>query len=160
ARVRELLGVEAPFPDDGYQGEYIREIAQDYVRSHPEDPGANEPEAIRKFAVAALRREQDADLAAFGVRFDTYYLESSLYSDGLVGQTVGAFLAAGRTYERDGALWLRTTEFGDDKDRVMRKSDGTYTYFVPDIAYHVTKWRRGFRRAVTEVGADHGGSLA
>jgi arginyl-tRNA synthetase len=160
ARVRELRGGDAPFPEDGYQGEYIREIAQDYVRAHPEDPDANDLERIRNFAVAALRREQDADLAAFGVRFDTYYLESSLYSDGLVDQTVRGLIDAGRTYERDGALWLRTTEFGDDKDRVMRKSDGSYTYFVPDIAYHVTKWKRGFHRAVTELGGDHAGSLA
>jgi len=160
ARVRELSGEQAPFLGDGYQGEYIREIAQEYVRVHPEDPDANDAEAMRTFAVGVLRREQDADLAAFGVRFDTYYLESSLYSHGLVDQTVNALVAAGRTYERDGALWLRTTDFGDDKDRVMRKSDGSYTYFVPDIAYHVTKWKRGFRRAVTEVGADHAGSLA
>ena len=114
----------------------------------------------RDFAVAALRREQDADLAAFGVRFDDYFLESSLYSDGLVDATVSALIAAGRTYEKDGALWLRTTEYGDDKDRVMRKSDGSYTYFVPDIAYHVTKWKRGFGRAITELGADHAGSLS
>jgi arginyl-tRNA synthetase len=161
ARVRELSGdTTAPFPEDGYQGEYIREIARDYVQAHPKDAAADDAEAIRVFAIAALRREQDADLAAFGIRFDAYYLESSLYTSGLVDETVRALAKAGKTFEQDGALWLRTTEFGDDKDRVMRKSDGTYTYFVPDIAYHVTKWRRGFRRAVTELGADHGGSLA
>jgi len=160
ARARELGGSDAAFPVDGYQGEYIREIAQDYVRAHPGDALADDFEAIRGFAVDALRREQDADLAAFGVRFDTYYLESSLYTDGLVDETVSALVATGRTFERDGALWLRTTDFGDDKDRVMRKSDGSYTYFVPDVAYHVTKWKRGFGRAVTELGADHGGSLA
>jgi arginyl-tRNA synthetase len=110
---------------------------------------------LRAYAVAALRREQDLDLQAFGVKFDTYYLESSLYTDGKVEETVAALVGAGKTYEQDGALWLRTTEFGDDKDRVMRKRDATYTYFVPDVAYHVTKWKRGFRRAVNVQGADH-----
>jgi arginyl-tRNA synthetase len=160
ARLREARGVDAPFPEDGYQGEYIREIARDYAIAAPGDPEGIDLAAIRDFAVAALRREQDADLAAFGVRFDDYYLESSLYSDGLVDATVNALVTAGRTYEKDGALWLRTTEYGDDKDRVMRKSDGSYTYFVADIAYHVTKWKRGFRRAITELGADHAGSLS
>ena len=159
ARIQESHGVAAAFPVDGYQGEYIREIARDYVAS-ANDPDGADLAAITDFAVAALRREQDSDLAAFGVRFDQYYLESSLYSDGLVDATVSALIAAGRTYERDGALWLRTTEYGDDKDRVMRKSDGSYTYFVPDIAYHVTKWKRGFGRAITELGADHAGSLS
>jgi arginyl-tRNA synthetase len=161
ARIHEQSpGFGAAFPADGYQGEYIREIASDYIRATRTDPIGDDLDAITKFAVAALRREQDADLAAFGVRFDTYYLESSLYTDGLVDETVRALVAAGRTYEKDGALWLRTTEYGDDKDRVMRKSDGSYTYFVPDIAYHATKWKRGFKRAITELGADHGGSLS
>jgi arginyl-tRNA synthetase len=160
ARLREARGIEAPFPEDGYQGEYIREIARDYAVASPDDPDGTDLAAIQAFAVAALRHEQDTDLAAFGVHFDEYYLESSLYSDGLVDETVNALVAAGRTYEKDGALWLRTTDYGDDKDRVMRKSDGSYTYFVPDVAYHVTKWKRGFRRAITELGADHGGSLS
>ena len=159
ARVRELHGLPAPLPEDGYQGEYIREIASAYASANPQDARGDNLAAIREFAVATLRREQDADLAAFGVHFDEYFLESSLYTDGSVEKTVSALIAAGRAYERDGALWLSTTEFGDDKDRVMRKSDGSYTYFVPDIAYHVTKWQRGYRRAVTELGADHGGSL-
>ncbi|HEX4858786.1 MAG TPA: arginine--tRNA ligase, partial [Usitatibacteraceae bacterium] len=110
-------------------------------------------------AVAALRREQDLDLKAFDVSFDQYFLESSLYADGLVEKTVATLNANGHTYEKDGALWLKSTDFGDDKDRVMRKSDGTYTYFLPDVAYHVTKWQRGFVRAITELGADHHGSL-
>jgi arginyl-tRNA synthetase len=160
ARLREMRGADAPFPADGYQGEYIREIARDYAQSRSGDPQGEDQDAIREFAVAALRREQDADLTAFGVHFDEYYLESSLYTEGLVDSTVSALVAAGRTYEKDGALWLRTTDYGDDKDRVMRKSDGSFTYFVPDIAYHVTKWQRGFTRAVTELGADHAGSLA
>lgn len=160
ARLRESQGVAAPFPDDGYRGDYIREIARDYAAAHPGDRDGDDLEAVRRFAVAMLRREQDADLAAFGVRFDRYYLESSLYDEGLAEATVRALIAAGKTYEEEGALWLKTTEYGDDKDRVMRKSDGSYTYFVPDIAYHVTKWQRGFTRAVTELGADHGGSLS
>ena len=160
ARVREAAGASAPFPADGYQGEYVREIARAYLAQHPNDGAGNDVDAIRAFAVSAMRREQDADLSAFGVRFDQYYLESSLYSDGLVDKTIRALIAAGRAYEQDGALWLKTTDYGDDKDRVMRKSDGSYTYFVPDIAYHVTKWERGFKRAITELGADHAGSLA
>jgi len=160
ARLREARGVATSFPVDGYQGEYIVEIARDYALAHPADTRGDDIDAIRAFAVTALRREQDGDLAAFGVRFDGYFLESSLYTDGLVEQTVNALVSRGKTYEKDGALWLRTTEYGDDKDRVMRKSDGSYTYFVPDIAYHLTKWRRGYRRAVTELGADHAGSLS
>jgi len=160
ARIREAQGRPASFPGDGYQGEYIREIARDYAAAHPGDRAADDLDAIRRFAVAILRREQDADLAAFGIRFDHYYLESSLYDDGLADSTVQALVAAGKTYEHEGALWLKTTEYGDDKDRVMRKSDGSYTYFVPDIAYHVTKWQRGYTRAITELGADHGGSLS
>src|SRR5690606_12339503 len=121
---------------------------------------ADDLDAIRRFAVAYLRREQNADLTAFGVAFDTYYLESSLYADGKVEETVAALIAKGHTYEEGGALWLRTTDFGDDKDRVMRKSDGTYAYFLPDVAYHLSEWQRGYERAVTELGADHHGSLA
>ena len=160
ARVREAAGASAPFPEDGYQGEYVREIARAYLAEYPRDGAGDDLDAIRSFAVAAMRHEQDADLAAFGVRFDQYFLESSLYSDGLVDKTVRALVAAGRTYEQDGALWLKTTDYGDDKDRVMRKSDGTYTYFVPDVAYHATKWERGYKRAITELGADHLGSLS
>jgi arginyl-tRNA synthetase len=160
ARVREAAGASAPFPAEGYQGEYVREIARAYLTEHPDDDAGDDLDTMRSFAVATMRREQDADLSAFGVRFDQYFLESSLYSEGLVDKTVGALTAAGRAYEQDGALWLKTTDYGDDKDRVMRKSDGSYTYFVPDIAYHVTKWERGFKRAITELGADHGGSLS
>ena len=160
ARLRQSQGITAPFPEDGYQGEYIAEIARDYAAAHPSDRQGLDLDAIRRFAVAVLRSEQDADLAAFGVGFDRYYLESSLYDEGLAEAAVDALIAAGSTYEQEGALWLKTTDYGDDKDRVMRKSDGSYTYFVPDIAYHVTKWRRGFTRAVTELGADHAGSLS
>jgi len=158
ARAHELLGESGTFPEDGYRGEYIREIAQRYVDEVGRD--LSDIESIRRFAVAELRKEQDRDLQAFGVRFDRYYLESSLYTDGRVDDTVKRLEASGATYESEGALWLRTTDFGDDKDRVMRKSDGGYTYFVPDVAYHVTKFERGFVRAINVQGADHHGTMA
>ncbi len=158
-RCRELAGTPGTFPEDGYRGEYIVDIARRYRETHPADANADNLDQIRQFAVAALRHEQDLDLKAFDVSFDNYFLESSLYRDGLVEKTVAALSQSGHTFEDGGALWLRTTTFGDDKDRVMRKSDGTYTYFLPDVAYHVTKWQRGFTRAITELGADHHGSL-
>jgi arginyl-tRNA synthetase len=148
ARLSELEGKEAQIPEGGYHGEYIRELAERYKA---DSVGIS----VREFAVRELRKEQDLDLQAFGVKFDKYFLESSLYSDGMVEDTVRLLVASGKTYEHEGALWLRTTDFGDDKDRVMRKSDGTYTYFLPDVAYHVTKWKRGFRRAIDVQGADH-----
>ena len=153
AWIDSMNGAELAIPEGGYHGEYIREIAERYVA---ENKGkAIDDSDIRHFAVAALRAEQDLDLQAFGVKFDKYFLESSLYTDGRVEHTVEALNAAGMTYESDGALWLRTSEFGDDKDRVMRKRDGTFTYFLPDVAYHVTKWERGFHRAIDVQGADH-----
>ena len=158
ARVRELAGAPLEIPEGGYHGDYIREIAERYVQQHPEDRNGDDLDALRQFAVAALRHEQDLDLQAFGVKFDTYYLESSLYTDGRVDRTVEALKASGHTFEEDGALFLRTTTFGDDKDRVMKKSaakGGDYTYFVPDVAYHVTKWERGYARAINVQGADH-----
>jgi arginyl-tRNA synthetase len=148
ARLNELRGKPAQVPEGGYHGEYIRELAERYNAS-------GEGLSVREFAVRELRKEQDLDLQAFGVRFDHYFLESSLYTDGMVDDTVRLLIASGKTYEHEGALWLRTTDFGDDKDRVMRKSDGTYTYFLPDVAYHITKWKRGFRRAIDVQGADH-----
>jgi arginyl-tRNA synthetase len=158
ARAQELLGEHATFPEDGYRGDYIRELAQRYLDEVGHDLG--DIESIRRFAVAELRKEQDRDLEAFGVRFDSYYLESSLYTDGRVDRTVERLTASGRTYDHDGALWLRTTDYGDDKDRVMRKSDGGYTYFVPDVAYHVTKWERGFAQVINVQGTDHHGTVA
>jgi arginyl-tRNA synthetase len=157
ARAREQRGEAVTFPEAGYHGEYIREIAANYL-AQGGDPG--DLAAARKFAVAALRREQDEDLKAFGVRFDNFYLESSLYTEGRVEATVSALAASGKTYEQDGALWLKTTDFGDDKDRVMRKSDGSHTYFVPDVAYHLAKWQRGFAHAVNIQGSDHHGTVA
>jgi arginyl-tRNA synthetase len=155
ARVAELSGREASIPEGGYHGAYIAEIAERYVAEHPDDREGADLDSITRFAVRELRKEQDLDLQAFGVRFDKYFLESSLYTDGKVEETVAALERAGHVYENAGALWLRTTEFGDDKDRVMRKSDGSYTYFLPDVAYHVTKWERGYRRAVNVQGSDH-----
>jgi arginyl-tRNA synthetase len=161
------LGIEpddARWPADGYQGDYIRDVARAYLAGETVDAGdrhvtaAADPhdlEAVRRFAVAYLRREQDQDLAAFDVGFDVYFLETSLYAEGLVDAVVRRLTENGYTYEKDGALWLRTTAFGDDKDRVMRKADGSYTYFVPDVAYHLNKWERGFTRVVNEQGSDH-----
>jgi arginyl-tRNA synthetase len=155
ARVRQLGGQQVELPDGGYHGEYIRDLAQRYIDEHSSDADADDTDALRRFAVRELRKEQDRDLQAFGVHFDVYFLESSLYADGRVDDTVQRLIDAGHAYQKDGALWLKTTDFGDDKDRVMRKSDGTYTYFVPDVAYHVTKWERGFRRSINVQGADH-----
>lgn len=161
------LGLEPDdprWPADGYQGEYIRDVARAYLAGetvHADDrevTAAGDPnnlDAIRVFSVASLRREQDQDLTAFDVRFDVYALESELYTAGKVEKAVCRLIDHGHTYEKDGALWLRTTGFGDDKDRVMRKADGSYTYFVPDVAYHLEKWNRGFIRVINEQGADH-----
>ena len=154
-RIKEAREEKVEMPKDGYLGDYIREIAREYVSEHFGDAAGINLEQIRQFAVAYLRKEQDIDLKAFGVKFDSYFLESSLYTDGKVEETVRMLEKAGHTYEADGALWLKTTDFGDDKDRVMRKSDGTYTYFVPDVAYHLTKFRRGYEAAVNVQGSDH-----
>jgi arginyl-tRNA synthetase len=157
------------WPEAAYNGEYIAEIAQDFragktVKSDDREFTAsgdvNDLDSIRQFAVAYLRHEQDLDLKAFEVQFDHYYLESSLYTSGKVEDTVKRLQQAGKTYEQDGALWLKSTDYGDDKDRVMRKSDGSYTYFVPDVAYHISKWERGFAKAVNIQGTDHHGTIA
>ncbi len=170
ARAKGIAPDAADFPADGYRGEYIAEIARAYCEkatTKAVDGDAvtangdlEDLDAIRRFAVSYLRHEQDLDLRAFGVAFDRYYLESSLYTEGRVKTTVDALVANGMTYEQDGALWLKTTDFGDDKDRVMRKSDGSFTYFVPDVAYHVTKWERGFVQAINIQGSDHHGTVA
>jgi arginyl-tRNA synthetase len=159
ARVRGLSPGKQGWPEAGYNGEYIADIARDYIRQN-DDVGGDDLEAIRRFAVAYLRREQDNDLQALGVKFDEYYLESSLYEDGRVHKAVQTLIDSGKTYEENDALWLSTTAQGDDKDRVMRKSDGSYTYFVPDLAYHVTKWERGFTTAINIQGTDHHGTIA
>src|SRR5690606_20660422 len=164
ARCRGLGPDDLDWPADGYRGMYIRDVADAYMAGETVKADDQQVtgvadiedlEAIRRFAVAYLRREQDLDLRAFGVAFDVYFLESSLYAEGKVEDTVAGLIASGFTYEEGGALWLKTTAFGDDKDRVMRKQDGTYTYFLPDVAYHVAKWQRGFQRVINEQGADH-----
>src|SRR5690606_9297173 len=170
ARANGLKPGDAGWPESAYNGDYIQDIANDFLAKKTVAASDGEPvtasgrvediESIRKFAVAYLRREQDLDLQAFGVRFDNYFLESSLYSDGKVVRTVDALIKAGKTYEQDGALWLRTTDYRDDKDRVMKKSDGYYTYFVPDVAYHTVKWQRGFTQAINVQGSDHHGTIA
>jgi arginyl-tRNA synthetase len=158
AQLRALDGDPVVIPEGGYHGEYIRDIAERYRAAHPDDARGDDLDQVRRFAVSELRSEQDLDLKAFGVRFDVYALESALYREGKVDETLSALQRAGHAYEKDGALWLRTTDFGDDKDRVMRRSPekgGDPTYFVPDVAYHVTKWERGFRRSINVQGADH-----
>lgn len=169
ARLKGLKPGDPGWPEAAYNGEYIADIAADFAakktvkaddREFTASGDPDDLDGIRQFAVAYLRHEQDLDLQAFGIRFDNYYLESSLYTSGRVEQTVRRLVEAGKTYEQDGALWLRTTEYGDDKDRVMRKSDGTYTYFVPDVAYHITKWERGFTKVINVQGSDHHGTIA
>ena len=160
---------DAEWPEAAYNGNYIQDIANDFLakktvksddREFTGSGEVNDLDGMRLFAVAYLRREQDLDLKAFDVQFDNYYLESSLYTSGKVDAAVQKLREAGKTYELDGALWLKSTDYGDDKDRVMRKGDGTYTYFVPDVAYHISKWERGFTRVVNIQGTDHHGTIA
>jgi arginyl-tRNA synthetase len=169
ARARGVKPGDADWPELAYNGDYIADIAADFLakktvksddREFTASGDIEDMESIRQFAVAYLRHEQDLDLQAFSVRFDNYYLESSLYSAGRVASTVQRLKDAGKTYEQDGALWLKSTDYGDDKDRVMKKSDGTYTYFVPDVAYHLAKWERGFVKAINIQGMDHHGTIA
>lgn len=168
-RLKGLKPGDAGWPESAYNGDYIADIAADFLARKTVEAddrsftASGDPEdfaGIAQFAVAYLRHEQDLDLQAFGVRFDHYYLESSLYTDGRVEDTVKRLVASGKTFEEGGALWLRTTEYGDDKDRVMRKSDGTYTYFLPDVAYHVAKFERGYTQVINVQGTDHHGTVA
>ena len=160
---------DAGWPESAYNGDYIQDIANDFLakrtvtaddRAFTASGDVQDLDGIRQFAVAYLRHEQDLDLQAFAVKFDHYYLESSLYTSGRVEAAVNRLVANGKTYEQDGALWLRSTDYGDDKDRVMRKSDGSYTYFVPDVAYHIAKWERGFSKVINIQGTDHHGTIA
>jgi arginyl-tRNA synthetase len=170
ARARGFKPGDAEWPESAYNGDYIAEIATDFLAKKTVSASDGQPatasgdvddiDSIRAFAVTYLRNEQDMDLQAFGVKFDNYYLESSLYADGKVNSAVETLVKAGKTYEQEGALWLRTTDYGDDKDRVMRKSDGSYTYFVPDVAYHIVKFQRGFIQAINVQGSDHHGTIA
>lgn len=168
-RIKGLKPGDAGWPESAYNGDYIADIAADFLakktvkaddREFTASGDPDDLDGIRQFAVAYLRHEQDLDLQAFSVQFDNYYLESSLYTSGRVEKTVKALVDAGKTYEQDGALWLRSTDYGDDKDRVMRKSDGSYTYFVPDVAYHIAKWERGFTKVINCQGTDHHGTIA
>jgi arginyl-tRNA synthetase len=168
-RLKGLKPGDDAWPEAAYNGDYIADIAADFAAGktvHADDReftasgDVNDIEAIRRFAVAYLRHEQDLDLRAFGVHFDHFYLESSLYADGRVDDTVQRLIASGKTFEEGGALWLRTTDYGDDKDRVMRKSDGSYTYFVPDVAYHIAKFERGYGKVINVQGTDHHGTVA
>jgi arginyl-tRNA synthetase len=174
ARARGFYPGHAKWPEAAYNGEYIKEIADDYLAKKTvvsddatdahhvitANGDVDDLEGIRHFSVYYLRREQDRDLQAFGIKFDHYFLESSLYTDGKVAAAVEALQKSGKTYTQDGALWLRSTDYGDDKDRVMQKSDGSFTYFVPDVAYHIVKWQRGFKKAVNIQGSDHHGTIA
>ena len=163
ARLQGLKPGDIQWPEQAYNGEYIADIAAAYKADlgYRSDLSEQEQiEAIRHFAVTYLRNEQDIDLKTFGVKFDCYYLESSLYTDGSVGQIVQDLQGIGKTYESEGALWLKTTDDGDDKDRVMRKTDGSFTYFVPDVAYHASKWQRGFEKVINVQGSDHHGTIA
>jgi arginyl-tRNA synthetase len=163
-RYQQELGGEADFPADGYHGEYVREIARELVAAHGDrwrgDASTEAMDEMRRFAVARLRAEQNRDLEGFGVRFDEFFLESSLYDTGRVDDTIGRLRETGYVFDQDGAVWLRTTAFGDDKDRVMVKSSGHPTYFLPDVAYHMTKWERGYHRAIDVQGSDHHGTVA
>ncbi len=169
-RAKGLRPGDEAWPESAYNGDYIADIASDFLAGNTvgaadveQVTASGDPddiESIRRFAVAYLRHEQDLDLKSFGVRFDNFYLESSLYTDGKVEDAVNRMKASGHTYESEGALWLKSTEFGDDKDRVMRKTEGGYTYFVPDVAYHITKWQRGFTKVINIQGSDHHGTIA
>jgi arginyl-tRNA synthetase len=169
ARIDGAKPGDAAWPADAYNGEYIADIAADFLagktvkaddREFTASGNPADLDGIRQFAVAYLRHEQDLDLQAFGLKFDNYFLESSLYRDRKVEATIERLRASGHVYEADGALWLKTTEYGDDKDRVMRKSDGTYTYFLPDVAYHIDKWNRGYTKCINLQGTDHHGTIA
>lgn len=164
ARCKGISTDDPSFPENGYRGDYIQDIATAFLAKETvvaDDMAVtatgdvNDTESIRLFSVAYLRHEQDLDLRAFQIKFDVFSLESALYSTGKVEITVQTLIKSGHTYEQDGALWLKTTDFGDDKDRVMRKKEGGYTYFVPDVAYHMDKWNRGHIRVINEQGADH-----
>ncbi len=164
ARAKGVSTNDVSFPENGYRGEYIADIAKAFLAKETivaddievtASGDLNDTESVRHFSVAYLRHEQDLDLRAFQIQFDVFSLESALYASGKVEDTVQSLIKSGHTYEEEGALWLRTTDFGDDKDRVMRKKEGGYTYFVPDVTYHLEKWNRGFTKVINEQGADH-----
>ncbi|MFT7229194.1 MAG: arginyl-tRNA synthetase [Methylophilaceae bacterium] len=164
ARANGVSTDDVNFPENGYRGEYIADIAKAFLAKETivaddievtASGDLKDTESVRHFSVAYLRHEQDLDLRAFQIQFDVFSLESALYVSGKVEDTVQSLIKSGHTYEEEGALWLRSTDFGDDKDRVMRKKEGGYTYFVPDVTYHLEKWNRGFTKVINEQGADH-----
>ncbi|MEP7327402.1 MAG: arginine--tRNA ligase [Gemmatimonadota bacterium] len=163
ARIQQAVGREATVPEGGYHGEYLKETAEAVLstrgREFADLPAAQALEECRVIILQSQRAEQDQLMADFGVHFDVVTSEQSIYDRGLIATALDTLAARGLTYEKDGALWLRTTDFGDDQDRVLRKQDGSYTYFVPDIAYHVDKHARGFDRVIDVWGADHHGYI-
>ncbi|MEL0254519.1 MAG: arginine--tRNA ligase, partial [Burkholderiaceae bacterium] len=166
ARLNGYNDSHEEFPTDGYRGDYINEIANAFKavnnKSHIKEFEKSEKllNEIKDFSINFLRAEQNADLALLDVSFDSFALESSFYTNGLVDEIIDTLKKNGKTFLLDKALWLKSTDFGDDKDRVMIKSDGSYTYFVPDVAYHLDKWIRGFRKALNIQGSDHHGTLS
>ncbi len=164
ARYQQALGEDVPFPEDGYHGGYVAELAEGLVAEEGErfrgDASSDARDVMRHYAVRLLRAEQDRDLNDFRVPFDEHYLESSLYETDRIEDVVERLRKTDLVYEREGAIWLRTTEFGDQKDRVMIRSNGQPTYFLPDVAYHLTKWERGYHRAINVQGSDHHGTVA
>lgn len=168
-RLKGFKPGDAEWPEAAYNGDYIQDIADAFLRKETvkaddreftASGDVDDLDSIRQFAVAYLRHEQDLDLQAFGLKFDSYFLETSVYAGGQLEKTVERLVASGKTYEEGGALWLRTTDYGDDKDRVMRKKEGGYTYFVPDVAYHINKFERGYTQCINIQGTDHHGTIA
>ena len=169
ASCKKISVNDPKFPVDGYHGNYINDISKAFLametikcegKSIKASGEIDDKKSIQNFSVAYLRNEQDQDLVAFRTKFDVYSLESSFYKNGKVDDVVNNLITEGHTYEKDGALWLKTTDFGDDKDRVMRKKDGSYTYFIPDVTYHLDKWERGFKKVINEQGADHHSTIS
>jgi arginyl-tRNA synthetase len=163
ARYRQALGGDDDVPLEGYQGEYVKDVADALAAEvgdrYLADDSQEALDAVRQHAVRMLRAEQDRDLGDFRVRFDEYFLESSLYDRGQVDQTIQALRDTGLVYEQDDATWLETSRFGDQKDRVMVRGNGQPTYFLPDVAYHRNKWKRGYRRVINVQGSDHHGTV-
>ncbi|UXV32591.1 arginine--tRNA ligase [Mammaliicoccus sciuri] len=162
ARYNQALGLDAELPEDGYYGKDIIAIGKDLAEKHPEIKDEAEEERIKTFRKLGLDYEMKKlkqDLADLNIHFDNWFSETSLYETNKISAVLDKMTELGYTYEQDGATWLKTTEFGDDKDRVLIKQDGTYTYFLPDIAYHYDKVDRGFDKLINLFGADHHGYI-
>jgi len=159
-RLRELHGDQITFPEDGYQGDYIRKLAASLHDESPDVIKREEADAIKlcsAYGVSKVLEWIAVDLEAFGITFDNWFSEQSLYDRDMVTTELAKLAQKGLSYEQEDALWLRTTDFGDDKDRVLIKSDGSPTYFASDVAYHMEKFDRGFERVIDVWGADHHG---